>query len=242
MNHKFLLLTLLTVSTTLAQVGIGTTNPKATLHIVSEGSSPDNEKGVIIPKVSTLVTSTTSAPVETGLIVYYDGTDPSTTLPEGMYLFKGEWQIVSTSTQENFIISNGELFVNDSTRGKFLSAGVSTIIYSDQSRDISDRYLLSSGKASGGDDDEAGYLLPFDCTVVYISVYSTDSDPNAQVHLRKISDDSDTTLAEYQLTDGSLIDHDQDIDLEAGDVLQLYVARDANLNHPQVFVGIKRRL
>ena len=67
-----------------AQVGIGTTNPKALLHIhAPPGTSPE-ESGIILPKVSALPSANLDG--KKGMFLYLDSNDTA----EGIYFYNGE--------------------------------------------------------------------------------------------------------------------------------------------------------
>ena len=71
-----------------AQVGIGTTNPKALLHIHANSNVPDNEKGIILPKVTSLPTGT----IEKGMFVFLDSNN-SNNKEKGIYFYNGsKWE------------------------------------------------------------------------------------------------------------------------------------------------------
>lgn len=77
--------------TATAQVGIGTTNPQATLHIVGDNTP---QTGVIFPMVDTLMTT---AETPLGLVVYYDG--PVTgALKNALYIYTSRgWKRLLTN-------------------------------------------------------------------------------------------------------------------------------------------------
>ena len=78
---KKLIYILALVSTSaIAQVGIGTTDPQATLHIVGDGSP---QSGVIFPMVDQLI-ETPDTPL--GLVVYYDGPEGGS-LKNALYIY-----------------------------------------------------------------------------------------------------------------------------------------------------------
>ena len=67
-----------------AQVGIGTTNPKALLHIVAPPGTSPEESGIILPKVSVLPTANLDG--KKGMFLYLDSNNSE----EGIYFFNGE--------------------------------------------------------------------------------------------------------------------------------------------------------
>lgn len=77
-----------------AQVGIGTTDPKATLDIqVDNPSAPTNEDGFLIPRVTNFPSS---SPVSKGLMFYLDDIDNNNVQPDGFYFWTGsKWDSFS---------------------------------------------------------------------------------------------------------------------------------------------------
>ena len=74
---QFLVFTLLVVSSLQAQVGIGNTDPKATLDItVADPNNPLNTDGILVPRVNTLTFTGLSADQD-GMLVFYTGTGAS---------------------------------------------------------------------------------------------------------------------------------------------------------------------
>lgn len=88
---KLIYLVMLVSGSVMAQVGIGTTDPQATLHIVGDGTP---QTGVIFPMVETLMT-TAETPI--GLVVYYDG--PQTGgLKNALYIYTSRgWKRLLTN-------------------------------------------------------------------------------------------------------------------------------------------------
>ena len=67
-----------------AQVGIGTTNPKALLHVVAPPGTSPEEIGIILPKVSALPSANLDG--KKGMFLYLDSNDTA----EGIYFYNGE--------------------------------------------------------------------------------------------------------------------------------------------------------
>ena len=67
-----------------AQVGIGTTNPKALLHIVAPPGTSLEERGIILPKVSELPSANLDG--KKGMFLYLDSNDTA----EGIYFYNGD--------------------------------------------------------------------------------------------------------------------------------------------------------
>lgn len=79
MNLRLLLssITLLVLSNTNAQVGIGNTNPLSTLDIsASSVTSPTNNDGILIPRVSNFPSANPTASQD-GMLIFYTGTSAS---------------------------------------------------------------------------------------------------------------------------------------------------------------------
>lgn len=90
MKKVFYILALVSMSAA-AQVGIGTTEPQATLHIVGDGTP---QTGVIFPMVDTLMTT---AETPLGLVVYYDGPETGS-LKNALYIYTSRgWKRLLTN-------------------------------------------------------------------------------------------------------------------------------------------------
>jgi hypothetical protein len=77
MTKSFILLLML-------QVGIGTTDPQATLDIRALPSDPLENTGILIPSVNELPLPCEDIP--NGLIVFYTGTE-SGNIKQGLYIY-----------------------------------------------------------------------------------------------------------------------------------------------------------
>jgi hypothetical protein len=91
-NPSFLLLIILlvTVSNTFAQVGIGTNTPAASAAL--EITSITNNKGILIPRITSLQKDAISNPAE-GLMIY------QSSAPTGFYYYNGSaWKLMVTQT------------------------------------------------------------------------------------------------------------------------------------------------
>jgi hypothetical protein len=105
MKHLMLLLCCLIAINTSSQVGIGTTNPKATLDIpASNSATPSNTDGILIPRVNAFpITSPTAA--QNGMLIYL-------TTDNSFY----SWNQGATSWIK--ILSTLNIKINDLTDGK----------------------------------------------------------------------------------------------------------------------------
>lgn len=84
MGRLALSLLLISGYTMIAQVGIGTTDPQATLHVVAlPGEEPTNT-GILIPTVDELPLPCEEIP--NGLIVFFNGIE-SGNIKQGLYIF-----------------------------------------------------------------------------------------------------------------------------------------------------------
>ena len=242
MKHKLFFALALVASFAFGQVGIGTSNPQATLHIAADPDAPANQKGLLLPTVNTLPQATSQDPIEKGLLVYYDGTDELLGQEEGLFIYIEGWKTLNVIQQENLFYDDGELFVKDPVRNKFLSSSTITLVFSEDDRRIDSKFLTPSGGTQNGAYELAGYYLPFNCTVVFTSIYGTGgSTPDKEFELIRIRNGVSTTVATYQTSNYKYISLNEDIDFEAGDILQYYVTRQGDIDHPQVILGFKRR-
>jgi hypothetical protein len=242
MKTKLPLLFSLCCTLAFSQVGIGTTDPKATLHIEASEDSPMNQRGLILPTIHTLPENTPEDPIRKGLLVYYDGTDELLGQEEGLFIYVEGWKTLNVTQQENILYTGGELYVKDPLRDKFLSSSTITLVFSEDDRRVDDKFLTPSGGTQNGAYDQAGYLMPFDCTVVFTSIFGTGGTSNMAFDLIRIRNGEKTVVGTFELENYRFISLDQDIDFDAGDILQYYVRRDGDIDHPQVILGFKRRL
>ena len=122
-NLKNLLITVFVfaATNTFAQVGIGTNTPAASAAL--EVSSNTNNKGILIPRITTTQKDAISNPAE-GLMIY------QTSAPAGFYYFtNNSWRLIITQTDlETKVakVSGKELSSNDyTTADKTKLAGIS---------------------------------------------------------------------------------------------------------------------
>lgn len=84
---KIILALLVTGFTCTAQIGIGTTDPKATLDIRSSNpSAPSATEGMLVPKILNFPASN---PTTVGILVYLEDTDNNNTEADGFYYWNG---------------------------------------------------------------------------------------------------------------------------------------------------------
>lgn len=105
-NQLIVLIILINLSIN-AQVGIGTTNPKANLDInASNVSNPNNTDGVLIPRIDNF-SSTNPTAAQNGMLVFVTGNGIS---DKGFYYWNQpstSWVSIATNTPKHYI---GELF------------------------------------------------------------------------------------------------------------------------------------
>ena len=92
MKIRLVIAALFTILAANAQVGIGTTDPQATLDIMALPSQPLENVGVLFPMVEELPEPCDDIP--NGLVVYYDG-PPNSGKKNTLYIFSTrecKWQ------------------------------------------------------------------------------------------------------------------------------------------------------
>lgn len=107
-----LMLLLCIVNSMSAQIGIGTTNPKALLHIQAKPDTPDDQKGIIIPTVSSLPTNNMGMEKK-GMLVFLE--NGST---KGYYFYDGIQWIENDKAWR--LDGNGGTNPNDGTNPDFI--------------------------------------------------------------------------------------------------------------------------
>lgn len=112
----YIIFYLIIISKAYSQVGIGTTDPKANLHInASNSSSPLNSDGLIIPRVSTFPTIN---PTEIGIEIFHLG---NATVEAGYYFWDGvQWRSLK-SIPSNFSATSSAFIPNNSTNLVFIT-------------------------------------------------------------------------------------------------------------------------
>lgn len=127
-----LLITLFSVITLQAQVGIGTTAPNATLDVRSSNqATPTNTDGILIPKIDNFPTTNPTA-TQDGMLVYITGTSTPT---KGFYYWN--------NTTSNWVAVTGVQRIDDLIDGKSDSDGTS------------DGSSIFLGVGAGANDDES---------------------------------------------------------------------------------------
>lgn len=104
--------------TCFSQVGISTTDPKASLDVVGSGNIPDVSDGIIAPRLTKaeLIAKTSYGAAQTGALIYItdssgvSNTDTQNVATVGYYFFDGTiWQRVTTGRGDNIYTANGDV-------------------------------------------------------------------------------------------------------------------------------------
>ena len=90
-----------------AQVGIGTTNPQAMLHIEAP-ETPDHTTGILLPRVANLPDDSNGTPQQ-GAVVFYNGTLNGNMKHTFYYYSNGNWYTMTgeLAQESNFVPSVG---------------------------------------------------------------------------------------------------------------------------------------
>ncbi|MDG1062835.1 MAG: hypothetical protein P8O93_00120 [Flavobacteriaceae bacterium] len=104
---SIVLIVLLTTFATRAQVGIGTTNPLAMLHIEAPATS-DHMTGILLPRVANLPDDSNGTPQQ-GAVVFYNGTLNGNMKHTFYYYSNGNWYTMTgeLAQESNFVPSVG---------------------------------------------------------------------------------------------------------------------------------------
>lgn len=104
---SIVLIVLLTTFATRAQVGIGTTNPLAMLHIEAP-ATPDHMTGILLPRVANLPDDSNGTPQQ-GAVVFYNGTLNGNMKHTFYYYSNGNWYTMTgeLAQESNFVPSVG---------------------------------------------------------------------------------------------------------------------------------------
>lgn len=128
----------------------------------------------------------------------------------------------------------GSLYAYDGTRSKWLSVTENIYHWSDSS---------ASGKImqiGGALDIGLGFKIPQNATVTKITVWSSGGNATKGFEIRK--NGSTTPLKSFALASGSYVSTNDSIDINAGDVLQVYVsAAGTSVLDPVVSIYLKWR-
>jgi len=103
-----IIILLIITQSALAQVGVGNTDPKATLDITaSDITNPINTDGILIPRVSNLPAVTSMTTDQDGMLVFYTGTG-----------FSGKGFYYWNQTSDSWVSIFGAKRINDLVDGK----------------------------------------------------------------------------------------------------------------------------
>jgi glycine cleavage system H lipoate-binding protein len=130
---------------------------------------------------------------------------------------------------------NGTMYAYDGTRTKWLSVTENIYHWSDSA---------ATGKImqiGGALDIGLGFKIPQNATIVKITVWSSGGNASKGFEVRK--NGSSTPLKSFALTTGSYTSTNDNVDLNAGDVLQIYVSSvGSSVLDPVVSVYLKWRV
>ena len=125
-----------------------------------------------------------------------------------------------------------ELYIYDGGRSKWLSADSTTYIVSMAS---ASGQIMSIGGTVGND---VGFKMPMKATLVKVSVSSSGGNATKGFEIRKVG--SATPLKSFSLTAGSYMSSNDNISLNLGDIVQVYVVGQGTpVKNPIVTLFIK---
>lgn len=132
-----------------------------------------------------------------------------------------------------------KLFLFDGVRNKWLSVESGTFNFGKDSW-AGDEYLEYAG-----DIDDSGPKMPFDGTIVYATINTTDGDPSHSGSIRVFNAPDDPTIIEQEplvLNQGSRVYKDLDLDFQAGQVVRVYIDPSGwGVENPSVVLWVKWR-
>lgn len=129
---------------------------------------------------------------------------------------------------------NGEVYSYDGIRSKWLSIGTTTYSWADKN---ADGKILPIGESSHGG---TGYMIPQNATIIKVTVWSSGGEATKAFEIRR--NGVATSLKSFSLSGGTYISTNDNVNLNAGDVLQVYVSSAGNkIESPVVTVYLKWR-
>lgn len=141
---------------------------------------------------------------------YYTQTQLSTSGESSVH-----WDnILESPIGSDLIISNGQVYVFDSTRNKILSVFEQN--YSFSSKAAKGRFL-DVGSGFGFD---MGYVLPFNSTITRITISASSGWENKDVEIRR---DNTVVLHTITMTNNIISLNDVDIDLSSSNIVQVFI-------------------
>lgn len=144
----------------------------------------------------------------------------------------------SVTTHTDVTISGGEFFIIDSTRGnKQLSSYIVNETQGRNSSNTTNQYLRM---VNGVPSNISGFVLPFNTTLVGISMAGRDNNETWTVEVRK--NGLVTILSSLQIVNSySNQDFTVNVDFNSGDRVQLYL-NGSSISYPTATVFFKRRI
>lgn len=136
-----------------------------------------------------------------------------------------------------------KLFMYDATRVKWLSIESSALQYGYEGS-ADDVNLWFGGDVENND---SGALMPFDGTIVYVSVQSSGGNNSKRMDLRingtNVGNDTDASLdGRFNLEEGSFTYTHYNIDFNKGDFLSMRAARNgSSVSDPTAIIWVKWR-
>jgi len=133
-------------------------------------------------------------------------------------------------------VRDGNLFCYDSTRSKWLSVDSSSIVVSGNSNTTSGYLYVNNTVMTS----VLGICMPFDVTIVGLSVSNANANAYGTMDIRNWG----TTIAQVSFDGYSSASNYLNIDVTAGDVIQVYCTANGSgrPNKPNVLLMFKRRI
>lgn len=145
------------------------------------------------------------------------------------------------STNGQIAVIGDKLFMYDVARGKWLSMESSALAFG-RNGNIDNTVLKSAGNNANGN---SSYLMPFDGTIVYVTVKSNMSNgaQNKQFQVRVRKGTTNVTTTNVTTSASEFSSTTFDVDFSAGDYIDIRINNDGNgnVNNPTAMIWVKWR-
>ncbi|GAA4268936.1 hypothetical protein [Hyunsoonleella aestuarii] len=136
-----------------------------------------------------------------------------------------------------------KLYMYDLTRDKWLSIETTALQYG-RNGNVNNQRLRFGGDLR---NNSSGPLMPFDGTIVYMTIKSSDGsstkDFDIKINGTDVGNDTDATLdGRVNLSSGSFTQTEYNIDFDAGDFITLEIRNGSDVANPAGVIWVKWRV
>lgn len=227
MKNNIFLIVMLFFSFTYSQVGIGTNDPKATLHIEpSNASSPSGKDGILIPRVNDFPVAQSK-----GQIVFLQG---HATLETGFYYFDGiDWNSFIVNGFDRFEDSSIYVFTGVGYSGTG-GTGERNVFFNQFKAYDPTGFSLSGNSITIGKSGK--YLVSFDSSI------KKANNANRNTFTYRIKRGTSTLLTSKSSTNNEETTAVSStfsglLDLNTGDVLNVTVQKESETSTSDLYTG-----